>query len=403
MTSLPQAPTRDEHLFSPGPKRMLALDGGGVRGIISVAFLERLEALLARRHPDPETFRLCDYFDLIGGTSTGAIIAAGLALGMKVAEIRRFYLDLAPRVFRQGWFRIVGVQPLFDARRLTEEISRQVGDRALDSPDLRTGLVIVTKRMDTGSPWILSNVPGTAYWDTPSDGAFLGNRHYRLANLLRASTAAPYYFQPEPIPVIDGQPPGWFVDGGVSPYNNPALALLQVATLRAHGLRWKTGEDNLLLMSIGTGCQRTRVPPDKVGRLSSVGLAVRALGAVIEDGQALAVALLQALSRPIDPWHINSEIGGLEDDCLGGQPLLSFQRFDVRFDPGWIATHTGLTVSDRDLEGLERFDYPPIVPLADRIGRAAAARLVREDHFPPAFDTPATVRPATADPPPPQR
>src|ERR1041384_3003048 len=76
---------RDRHLYSPGPKRILSLDGGGVRGVISLAYLERIQAILRERHGPG--LRLCDYFDLIGGTSTGSIIATGLALGMPVDEL----------------------------------------------------------------------------------------------------------------------------------------------------------------------------------------------------------------------------------------------------------------------------------------------------------------------------
>jgi patatin-like phospholipase/acyl hydrolase len=81
--------TRDKHLFGPGPKRILALDGGGVRGIISLAYLERLEAILRERF-GPDTV-LADYFDLIGGASTGAIIATGLALGLPVKRLIATY------------------------------------------------------------------------------------------------------------------------------------------------------------------------------------------------------------------------------------------------------------------------------------------------------------------------
>jgi patatin-like phospholipase/acyl hydrolase len=68
---------RDRHLFGPGPKRILALDGGGVRGAISVAFLERIESLLSERLGG--AIRLGDWFDLVGGTSTGALISGALA------------------------------------------------------------------------------------------------------------------------------------------------------------------------------------------------------------------------------------------------------------------------------------------------------------------------------------
>ena len=73
--------TRNQHFRSPGPKRILSLDGGGVRGIATLAYLKKLEDLLRERHGGRADFRLCHYFDLIAGTSTGSIIAAAMAQG----------------------------------------------------------------------------------------------------------------------------------------------------------------------------------------------------------------------------------------------------------------------------------------------------------------------------------
>ncbi len=181
---------RDRHLFGPGPKRILALDGGGVRGAVSIAFLERLEELLKEKAGRP--VRLCDYFDLIGGTSTGAIIATALSLGYTAAEIRQFYERLAPRVFYKPFYRLIGWQAKFDSRRLLQELTEILGPRLLDSEDLQTGLGILLKRMDTGSSWTILNNPRSQYWDTPKDKGFSGNRYMPLVNLVRASAAAPH-------------------------------------------------------------------------------------------------------------------------------------------------------------------------------------------------------------------
>src|ERR1039458_6818337 len=91
--------SRDRQLVGPGPKRILALDGGGVRGAMTVAFLERIEALLCEHHG--REVRLGDYFDLVGGTSTGAVIAGALALGYRTAQVKDFYLKLAPFAFKR--------------------------------------------------------------------------------------------------------------------------------------------------------------------------------------------------------------------------------------------------------------------------------------------------------------
>ena len=76
-----------DRLTAPGQKRILSLDGGGIRGILTLGFLEHIEEMLAKENNDPD-FRLCDYFDLIGGTSTGSIIASCLAIGMKASEVK---------------------------------------------------------------------------------------------------------------------------------------------------------------------------------------------------------------------------------------------------------------------------------------------------------------------------
>src|SRR4051812_3271367 len=96
---------------SPDPKRILALDGGGIRGCSTLGFLEAIEKIVRRRCGDATV--LADYFDLIGGTSTGAIIAAMLALGQSVEQVTRRYLELGPKVFSvpSFWARIPLIGP----------------------------------------------------------------------------------------------------------------------------------------------------------------------------------------------------------------------------------------------------------------------------------------------------
>src|SRR5260370_39458511 len=84
---------RDRHFFLQGRKRILALDGGGVRGAITVAFLEKIEQILSDRLG--YDVRLGDWFDFVGGTSTGALIAGASALGDRTARIRTVYTDRA--------------------------------------------------------------------------------------------------------------------------------------------------------------------------------------------------------------------------------------------------------------------------------------------------------------------
>jgi hypothetical protein len=371
-------------LLSPGPKRVLALDGGGVRGIVALAFLERIETLLRERAGRDVV--LADYFDLIGGTSTGALIAAGLALGQSVAEIVETYRDLARYGFQGSrWHGGVFVAK-FRTAPLEAQIRAKVGDMTLGSEALRTGLAIVAKRIDTGSVWVFHNHPRGPYFaPTEPDPSYTANRDLPLARLLRASTAAPTFFAPEHIDVAPGVQ-GTFVDGGVSPHNNPALLMLMLATLHGYGFRWPTGAERLMLVSVGTG-----EPVMSPARMPSVyapaaSLAVLALSSIMTDCSWLTQAMLQWLGTSPAPWPIDGEIGDLSRDQLGPAPMLHYQRYQMMLESRWLAREAQVELAAAELVALERMDDPANVPRLYELARLVAASHVRPEHLPAAFD-----------------
>ena len=95
--------SKQQHLDHPSA---FTLDGGGIRGILTLEYLGVIESML-RKRSGRDDFRLCDYFDLIGGTSTGSIIAAGLACGMLVDQLKQLYRDLGKTVSRRQVFRLL--------------------------------------------------------------------------------------------------------------------------------------------------------------------------------------------------------------------------------------------------------------------------------------------------------
>ena len=201
-----------DRLSSSGPKQILALDGGGIRGALTVGFLKRIEQILRERHGRPDLL-LCDYFDLIGGTSTGAIIAAALSIGMSADEVTRTYLEFGGEVFNDradpfGLPRLGLLRGRYNAEPLKRKLEEFFGERTLGDESIRTGLCIVTKRADTSSTWPLINHSGGRYYPK--------NHQILLRDAVRASTAAPTYFDPEEIDVGDGVE-GAFVDGGREP------------------------------------------------------------------------------------------------------------------------------------------------------------------------------------------
>ena len=410
-TSVSFDTARDRHLFGSGPKRLLALDGGGVRGAITVAFLERIEKLLSQEQKKP--VRLGDHFDFIGGTSTGAIIAGALALGYRTDQVKDFYIRLAPHVFKREFWRIPILQARFDARGLRREIEAIVVDRTLASPDLITGLGIVTKRMDTVSPWIITNNPRAPYWENGPD--FIGNKHYKLATLVRASTAAPNFFEPELLSISEhkaalpksieapfGQPAalrflhallercglrrratidpnefGLFVDGGVSPHNNPSLAFFHMVVLKPFHINWPMGPENLTIVSIGTGMHRPRLKLETLGLARTPKLAFYALMSLMNDSEMAVLTQMQWLGECPAPWPINSEIGTLADDAPPGGKLFRFLRYDLRLEQDWLKSELDINVSATDVTRFRLMDDPGIVNDIFEIGRIAADHYVK--------------------------
>jgi len=314
----------------PGPKRILALDGGGVRGLLTIGALGKLEAHLSARAGNPN-FRLCDYFDLIGGTSTGSIIAAGLALGMSVAEISNLYKSVIPKVFRRFWFQGVGILfPMFLSGPLQRALKSAFKGRTLESKDLRTGLAIYCKRIDTGSAWVLVNHPDWVYFDR--------NCRFRVRDLVQASAAAPHFFKGVLLQMpkqgdADKNQTCFVIDGGVGGYNNPAFELAALATDPAYGFRWTPGGDNLYILSLGTGFIREREDAAHYRRKTFVGQTLNALRSMIHDVSLQQIAYVQALSECQQRWYINSEKGDQPSaPYLAREPLLHFQRIDARIE-----------------------------------------------------------------------
>jgi hypothetical protein len=242
----------EKRYSSQKPRKLLALDGGGIRGVLTLQVLIRMEELLAEKSGQGENFRLCNFFDYIGGTSTGAIIAAGLAIGKSAKWLSEFYKEVGPAMFEKS-FILKRLKSLYKSEPLAEKLKEVFGeDTTLDSDKLKCLLLVVTRNVSTDSPWPISTNPYAKY-NAPNRPD--RNTQIPLWQLVRASTAAPVFFPPE---VVQWDPKDEskafvFEDGGLTPYNNPAFLIARMATHPAYKLGWATGEKNLLVMSVGTG------------------------------------------------------------------------------------------------------------------------------------------------------
>jgi uncharacterized protein len=365
-------PYRDR-VSSPGPKKLLALDGGGIRGVITLEVLQRLESMLAERLCAGEDFVLGDYFDYIAGTSTGAIIAAGLAKGLRVAHLLDLYLTRGQEMFDHASLRR-RYHYRYGSLRLRNLLQGMLGrDTTLGSDDLKTLLLIIVRNATTDSPWPLSNNPN-AVFNAPSRPD--NNLAIPLWQLVRASTAAPTYFPPEFVTL--GEHGFVFVDGALTTYNNPAFQLFLMATLDAYQLRWPATESDLLLVSVGTGtCPKAddHLRPDGMNLLFNASSVPAALMQAALNEQDL---LCRVFGRCRHGAPIDVEVGDLmHSNGLLDDRLFSYVRYNAELSRRGL---DDLGLPDLVPEQVQKLDSVAHVGDLRRVGQAAAGDVAVE-HF----------------------
>ena len=216
--------------------RILSLDGGGYLGLATAAFIAEVE--------DHFQARVHEQFDMFCGTSTGAIIALGLAKGMSGQEIVGLYKRFGPDVFpvtRIGRYlrsKLAYACARYSNRKLADHLNRVFGDATLGSVLAgRKSAMVTAFSLTTGKPRVFK---------TDHHESLTRDSAYRLADIALASSAAPTYF---PIAAIASPANGsieWFADGGVVA-NNPAMLGFSeaISTLECH-------PPDIMLLSIST-------------------------------------------------------------------------------------------------------------------------------------------------------
>jgi hypothetical protein len=240
-------------------KTILSIDGGGVRGIIPLACLVRLEALEGK--PSNQLF------DMVAGTSTGAIVAAGIALGISARGLLALYRELARKAFqRLPWWEVLFNKGnhRYSNTFIADTLSELGADRPLNT--LPIDILITAKNIRTSrTDFFVRDNPGNEnLWGTLS-----------LKEAVLASIAAPTYF-PAHTTVFQDTTYTW-VDGGVGVAGNPCYHAA-VETIHYSAGEYPPGETRLL--SFGTGRRPHPIEPQSANILQW-GLWV--LAEVLED------------------------------------------------------------------------------------------------------------------------
>ena len=368
-----------------GPRKLLALDGGGIRGVMALEVLAKIESELQSKLGRQDDFVLADYFDYVAGTSTGAIIATCISLGMRIDEIRKFYVDSGPAMFDKTRWLQRFISNKFDDTKLKAQlkdvIQKTSGEEEakLGSEALRTYLLLILRNASTDSPWPISNNPDAKYNDRARDDC---NLELPLWQLIRASTAAPTYFPPE---VIKFCPKGKtyefvFVDGGVTMYNNPAFQLFLMATVGQYKLGWPVGEDQMLLVSIGTGSAANANANLQPSDMNIIYNASSLPSALMYAAAAEQDLLCRVFGKCLNGKPIDSEVTDLMGERgLGpvSPKLFTYMRYDADLSRKGL---DALGLPNIEPQTVQQLDSVEHIADIQEVGRTVAKQ-VDMDHF----------------------
>jgi len=218
-------------------RKILSIDGGGIRGIVPAIWLASMEQRTGKR--------VCELFDLIAGTSTGGILALGLTrpdpagkAAFGAAELAELYQEHGGTIFqRPRWRRMLPVGNILDEKYgsagIEQVLETYFGDSRLK--DATANVLVTSYEIERRFPFFFRSERAKAdpYYD------------FAMKSAARATSAAPTYFSPVKLEATGSAGYWALVDGGVFA-NNPSLcALMEAQRL--------FGEEEFLLVSLGTG------------------------------------------------------------------------------------------------------------------------------------------------------
>ena len=314
-------------------KRILTIDGGGLRGVFSSSIIEQMELLTGK----PANV----IFDCFYGTSTGAILAAGLAQGISATDLKQFYLKKGEKIFEKlPFYRIIkrNLYWTYSKEPLEAELKAVFGDTRLF--DVSPLLSIQTKDTRTSTVAFFNNFPYTRVQHP--------EKNLPLWQIIRASTAAPTYFEPEA---------NRYIDGGISSYNNASYAAFIGATKY---LDWPAGPDKLKIYSVGTGYHPPIIGEDELNEKNKIAMAAYMVEELMDDINLLQNQIMKRLEKDHD--------------------LCWYKRYTIRFDPRSF-DRFGIPTTGIDFDQIAKMDASEYVQTLAEIGSRVGTQLVEAADF----------------------
>lgn len=256
-------------------KRVLSCDSGGIKGVLSLCFLE---------HFEKETGKSChELFDLFVGTSTGAIIAGSLAYGLTASEVLEMYEEMAILIFSEKlhkWWKpwTYITQPKYHYAPMERTLKTYFKDTNIFDPTFPKKVLMFAKDLSTSENVFFNNnnIFNPETYDEHVKRRY--DSHGTLYKIITASAVAPTFFPPY----------GTFVDGGVGVYGNPVY---QAALEAVYYYGWKKVE----VYSIGTGIFNNRICPRKIRKMNIFDWVRYIIGEALQDANEQQTAIASSM------------------------------------------------------------------------------------------------------------
>jgi hypothetical protein len=281
-------------------RAILCLDGGGMRGILTIQLLKKLEELAGI-----PCFKI---FDMVAGTSTGGIISGLIATGHTATQIEQLYIDLVTQVFDK---RLLGNRflnpPAFSKEKYRKLLKQTIGDTTFTKActDNELDILITAQDMSAAEETFFTCFK-------QADGTFYGTyKDVLLRAAMEATMSAPTYFYP-----LER-----FVDGGTTTYNNPSMsAFMEAISFSSENNKPSMYNlQQITLFSFGTGISRHFIKPDDT---------LNPKGADIKFW----------LNWLMD--HTPQDASAMQNDMFRSpmiQRVIDFRRFQISLDPDSIS------------------------------------------------------------------
>lgn len=279
----------------PNIARILAIDGGGIRGVIPATVLRHVEAQLGRP--------VAGAFHMVAGTSAGGIIAVGLTRPdpLPAARLVDLYAARGREIFsRSAWKSIGSLRGVADERYghapLERILAELLGDAKLS--DVPQDLLVTAYEIERRQPLLFKS--WKARGRELESGETALQRDFLLRDVARATSAAPTYFEPAPVRSLAGDVL-YLIDGGVYA-NNPGMCAL------ASARRLYPDADGYFVVSLGTGELERPIPYASAKDWGDAGW-LRSVLSVIFDGVSDTVDYQLAQELPGPDSYVRLQIG----------------------------------------------------------------------------------------------